>query len=256
MKQPKAFTLIELLVVIAIIALLVSILLPTLQRARELANRTICQTRQKGIMGGFHLYVAENNGFMPFSNWDGGRSTRDDRNMSIGWLYYTIDLDTGQHIGHISNLDEDDLQRVVRQGSLWQYVEDMAYYRCPADAGPWPDERPAQKLSSYMMNGATNSYTRLDSRGGHGSHRVSDVMIANAFLLWETDSTRGGGVWNDGANYPHEGLDRRHSDGATISTVDGAAPWVTHEEYEAIRTSPGPNQLWWAPERDRGGAPN
>ena len=254
MKHRNAFTLIELLVVIAIIALLVSILLPSLQRVRELGNRTVCQTRQKGIMGAFHLYISDNEGFMPFSNWDGGRSTRDDRNMPIGWLYYTIDLETGQHIGHIRDLDEDDLERVVRQGSLWQYSESMEYYRCPADAGPWPDNRPAQKLSSYMMNGAANSYRRLSTP--HGSHRISDVMIANAFLLWETDTTRAGGVWNDGANFPHEGLDRRHSDGATISTIDGAGPWVTHEEYERIRTSPGPNQLWWAPERERGGAPH
>ncbi|MFP4434624.1 MAG: type II secretion system protein [Phycisphaerae bacterium] len=52
----KGFTLIELLVVIAIIALLVSILLPSLTRARELAKQAICGTRLKGIGSALALY--------------------------------------------------------------------------------------------------------------------------------------------------------------------------------------------------------
>ena len=48
----KGFTLIELLVVIAIIALLVSILLPSLKKAQELAKRTVCMTQLKAIGAG------------------------------------------------------------------------------------------------------------------------------------------------------------------------------------------------------------
>jgi prepilin-type N-terminal cleavage/methylation domain-containing protein len=56
MRNKKGFTLIELLVVIAIIALLVSILLPSLTRARELAKQAICGTRLKGLGNAFALY--------------------------------------------------------------------------------------------------------------------------------------------------------------------------------------------------------
>jgi prepilin-type N-terminal cleavage/methylation domain-containing protein len=56
----KAFTLIELLVVIAIIALLISILVPSLARARELARRAACGANLNGIGKAIVLYAGSN----------------------------------------------------------------------------------------------------------------------------------------------------------------------------------------------------
>lgn len=56
MKRSKGFTLIELLVVVAIIALLVSILLPTLGRARELTKQALCSANLNGIGKAWVLY--------------------------------------------------------------------------------------------------------------------------------------------------------------------------------------------------------
>jgi prepilin-type N-terminal cleavage/methylation domain-containing protein/prepilin-type processing-associated H-X9-DG protein len=58
-KKYKGFTLIELLVVIAIIALLVSILLPSLNRARELAKRALCSANLDGIGTATEMYRTE-----------------------------------------------------------------------------------------------------------------------------------------------------------------------------------------------------
>jgi prepilin-type N-terminal cleavage/methylation domain-containing protein len=56
----KAFTLIELLVVVAIIALLISILLPSLARARELAKRATCASNLRGISQACATYANDN----------------------------------------------------------------------------------------------------------------------------------------------------------------------------------------------------
>jgi prepilin-type N-terminal cleavage/methylation domain-containing protein len=60
-----AFTLVELLVVIGIVALLVSILLPALGRAREMANRTKCLSNLRQIAEGIYVYVNDNRQWMP-----------------------------------------------------------------------------------------------------------------------------------------------------------------------------------------------
>ena len=60
-QRIRGFTLIELLVVIAIIALLISILLPSLSRARELSKRLVCQSNIKGIGTSAKIYANDNN---------------------------------------------------------------------------------------------------------------------------------------------------------------------------------------------------
>jgi prepilin-type N-terminal cleavage/methylation domain-containing protein/prepilin-type processing-associated H-X9-DG protein len=64
-KRNKAFTLIELLVVVAIIALLISILLPSLSRARELSKRTVCMANERGVGQAFYVYAQDDPGLFP-----------------------------------------------------------------------------------------------------------------------------------------------------------------------------------------------
>ena len=64
-RHSRGFTLIELLVVVAIIALLVSILLPSLQGARRQAKLLVCRTNQKALTLGVAVYVQDNEGRFP-----------------------------------------------------------------------------------------------------------------------------------------------------------------------------------------------
>ena len=100
MRKQRAFTLIELLVVVSIIALLVSILLPALSRAREQAKNAVCASNmhQLGILA--QTYMAEHDRWPAY--WDPSRGAMaglwyvSDGNTASGFFYSWMDFLQGK----------------------------------------------------------------------------------------------------------------------------------------------------------------
>jgi prepilin-type N-terminal cleavage/methylation domain-containing protein len=66
MRRKTAFTLVELLVVIGIISILIAMLLPALNKARQMATQTACLSNLKQIGNAVSMYESENRGYIPF----------------------------------------------------------------------------------------------------------------------------------------------------------------------------------------------
>lgn len=193
-RRSRAFTLVELLVVIAIIGILVSLLLPAVQSARESARRTQCSNNLKQLGLALHTYHATVGSFPPSvtsrPNEDPGTTT----NFRVNWviailpfleqqaLYDAFDLT--KNISDSANRE----QRGVRLSAML----------CPTDQ---PNARPfasataaegdnwargnygANGANAHMMNlgGRTDWAINADSPGWKDKYRRG-IMGANVAL--------------------------------------------------------------------------
>jgi prepilin-type N-terminal cleavage/methylation domain-containing protein/prepilin-type processing-associated H-X9-DG protein len=129
--KSRAFTLIELLVVIAIIAVLMAVIMPALNLARQKAASAVCMSNTKNLSLGWLMYMEENNGrimsAVDNATEPGGRY--------VGWIGIPrTENGTLCSINQTSPAvtDEDEI-RGIEVGLLYPYVKNPAVYNCPAD---------------------------------------------------------------------------------------------------------------------------
>lgn len=101
-NERSAFTLIELLVVIAIIGVLVGLLLPAVQQAREAARRNACTNNMKQIGLAVHNYADANQEELPMCTWYGGRNAAGKKDLGSPFVAL---LPFMEQLALYSNLD-------------------------------------------------------------------------------------------------------------------------------------------------------
>jgi prepilin-type N-terminal cleavage/methylation domain-containing protein/prepilin-type processing-associated H-X9-DG protein len=210
-RQIRAFTLIELLVVIAIIGILAALLLPSLARAKQNAQRIECLNNLKQLQTGWQAYLGEFNDSMPPNVWDG--TSGQQAGSQVGsWV-----------VGNALNPSPTNIQ----SGVLWPLNPSLGIYRCPTD----------KSLASDGVTPRLRSYSLLNYLGGdpNGPDVYASRIKLKGSQLKQTSTViafacEDAGSINDGIFLvdpppPTDGWrdlpSSRHAAGCTFSFTDG-----------------------------------
>ena len=163
----RAFTLVELLVVVAIIAILLALLLPTLNRAREHSRRIACASNLRQLAHALVLYGNDNGGWFPSSSVSRIQAQPGTYAPS-DWIFWNPD----------ENLDDSAIARYLGGRPV-----DPDVFRCPSDFD-WPARRKTLAAPntgaamqvhpyrySYVMNRWLSCDTALSARAHPDAYR-------------------------------------------------------------------------------------
>ena len=196
-RSASAFTLVELLVVIGIIALLISILLPSLSKAREKANQVKCCAQQRQILMAMILHANDHRGYMPLAGLinsvPGGPppygTTPDDvlDPKRQKYEYYgttTLHItSTAAGVGKYLNQDMDFTSKATLEDSM-NAGPTRKIFTCPSDKeggrlGTTVNDG-GSHWSSYAFNEAALGWANAN---GHIRYRGNSVRFPHASIL-------------------------------------------------------------------------
>jgi len=217
MKTKAVFTLIELLVVIAIIAILASLLLPTLGQAKQMSKRILCTSNLKQLALTQFSYDTDTGGVAQY--WD---------NPALGWppWFYFLRMN-----GYLPSYKQED-------GSWPYYSTGAPVLNCPTR-----ENTGATTLSGYMMVDKDYNYD-----GSGGWKRLMEIARPSAKIMLG-DGTQalcyhpwGNWVWDFTEAWSYS-LAARHNAGGNFVFFDG------HAEYVSVSSKPSgtydPNAWQW-----------
>ena len=197
MKRRNAFTLVELLVVIAIIAMLVTLLIPAVQSAREAARSLHCKNTLKQLSLSALNYESAN-GHFPGDGWgwrwvgDPDRGSVDEQPGS--WLYRVLPFTEAKEIW---NLASDDQPNVITEkqlaGTARAIGTHLPWFNCPSRK----DERltPLSQSNWPYRNSDTTAGAATISYGANWGDSVINFTAGPSELTGTTpDYEKGNGV--------------------------------------------------------------
>jgi prepilin-type N-terminal cleavage/methylation domain-containing protein/prepilin-type processing-associated H-X9-DG protein len=245
MKKSNGFTLIELLVVIAIIALLLAIILPSLRRAKEAAQRVVCRNHLKNIGLSNEIYTTEYDGaFVPIN----------DPSLGSGYSQWVVN----EAFREILELNDKQETATSRYNTPDDYL-------CPSDKIS-TDKTMAGGggvLLSYAYNVTDWGWAHM-AAGNYCGHKTSTLKLPGSKLAF-ADSVDWWLEWA-GADYRAPGWDElgqaslteyqaagrfgpviyRHNDGANVLYYDGHSEYLKKDDIFIVENFDADQPGMWA----------
>jgi prepilin-type N-terminal cleavage/methylation domain-containing protein/prepilin-type processing-associated H-X9-DG protein len=159
------FTLIEMLVVIVILAILVALLMPSMNRAKERSFGVSCMSNMRQIGQAYTLYTRTHDFNLPGS--DTGRSRAD-------WV------------------QRGDSPNSIKRGTLWEFVGELGAYRCPKDFR-WDRFKKVRSdffWRAFSINGFLNGERKRRRQGVTKWTKVEN-SFDQVFVIVEEQDPRG-----------------------------------------------------------------
>ncbi len=214
-RHKSGFTLVELLVVIGIISVLIAMLLPALNKAREAANRVACASNLRQMGQGVMLYTNEYRGYLPCA-------TATDSADFYGPYYYDSFI---TQIAHVLGQLNNDPHGIHGSPTSRMYI-------CPTDTSPYYFHPHTWDgfYSSYGANYEMFFYYSTATNTGR-PYRINQAKLPQSLAVigdtanglgWTAVGTN---AWYFEVNQANVGLEPRHNGGVNLLMLDG------HVEY-------------------------